>query len=128
MNNQEEKKLDSFIRKAVKDTGLETPSPALKMNIMAAIQRQAASIKYRALIPKWAWLTTALILLFLGVLAIANPMGLTGLPVDLFPWELSWSWGEFSPLAVYGTAVFVVMAVIQIVFLKRKIDQRFYNN
>lgn len=128
MSSQEEKQLDDFIRNVVVDAGLEKPGPELKANIMAQLQRRYSRVVYRSLISKKGWAILAVSLVVFVILVWLNPFGVKALNIDLFPWDLSNVFGQASQTTIYAVIIFGVMMLLQLYYLKRRIDRTYRNN
>ncbi|THD65782.1 hypothetical protein E7Z59_14440 [Robertkochia marina] len=125
MSTQEEKEMDDFIRKMVVDTGLEKPSPDLKSSIMKGLKKKYSGVVYRSLISKKGWGLMFISLAAYIAFAFYNPFGVESIGVDLFPWDLSGLFGQSSTVTLSAIGIFGFMMVIQVLLLKRMLDQDF---
>ena len=125
MSTEEEKQLDEFIRKMVTDTGLEKPGPDLKNNIMRGLKKRYSRVVYRSLIPRKAWVVLAVSLVVFVGFALYNPLGIGAMNIDLFPWDLGTLFGSVSMITLSAFVIFGVMMLLQVLLLKRRIDQNY---
>lgn len=125
MSTQEEEQLDDFIRKMVVDSGLERPSPDLKRSIMKGLKKKYSGVVYRSLISKKAWGIMFIALVTFMVFAFYNPFGVESIGIDLFPWDLSGLFGQSSTVTLSAVGIFGFMMVVQVLLLKRRLDQDF---
>ena len=125
MSTQEEEQLDDFIRKMVVDSGLERPSPDLKRSIMKGLKKKYSGVVYRSLISKKAWGIMFIALVTFMVFAFYNPFGVESIGIDLFPWDLNGLFGQSSTVTLSAVGIFGFMMVVQVLLLKRRLDQDF---
>lgn len=125
MSTQEEKQFDDFIRKMVVDTGLETPSPDLKRSILKGLKKKYSGVTYKSLISKKSWVIMVVSLLLFITFIFYNPLAVESMGVDLFPWDLSSLFRKSSTVTLSAVAILGVMMVIQVLLLKRRLDQGF---
>ena len=127
MGTQEEKQFDDFIRKIVRDTGLEQPVPDLRNNIMLQIRSTYSRTANRALIPKSGWAILTFALAAFSGLVYYNPLGVKALAFEVFPRDLGDYFGEPSSVTLYAVIVLGLMMCLQVVLLKRRIERTYEN-
>jgi len=120
------RKEDEILKKLVKDSGLEEPSPGFKSKLMDTIQQKAdQKVIYRPLISVKVWIGLAAV--FIGVVLISVLFPSTGiLPdfgIDISQFEPGFSIPkpEFSKTFVYGV-IFMSLFLFQIPFLKKFVE------
>lgn len=136
MEANKEKKLDNFIRKSVKEIGLESPSvnftKTLLTKIEVSAQKETTTV-YKPLISKVGWGVLAVILLALSGLAIygrgdtklawLEKMNMGALPklqlMDALPNF------AISNIFFYGLLIFGLFALIQLVLFKQRLDRQY---
>ena len=139
MEENKDKNLDNFVRKSVKQAGLESPSDNFTTTLLAKIEasNQKVSITaYRPLISKVGWGALATIVVALSIfawfgrvdtkLAWLEKMNMGALPqldfLDKMP-SLA-----LSNIILYGLLVFGVFAVFQVLFLRQRLNSHYAKN
>lgn len=139
MEENRDKQLDDFVKKVVKNAGLEAPSDDFTQSIMSKIAAQnekSMVTRYKPLISKTSWLVLAGIAIFLSVYII---FGNSDLNVSWIPsiTELATNnIGIMNTLEnlrlpntlVYGLTGFTLFIYVQIAFLKKHLESRYTLN
>lgn len=139
MEENRDKQFDDFVKKVVKNAGLETPSDDFTQNIMSKIIAQnekSIATHYKPLISNTSWLVLAVIAILLLVYII---FGNSDLNVSWIPSidELSSNdIGIMNALEnlrlpntlVYGLTGLALFIYVQIVFLKKHLESRYTVN
>lgn len=133
---EENKKLDDFVRKTVKEVGLEKPSLEFTDSVLSRIQthsEKSTVFDYQPLLSKRVWLIVgSLISLVFAYLIFGNPkMGdvwfsiarlnrftqfnLSGIVPDL----------AVSNTFIYGFIIFTFFMMIQVLIIKQRFDKRY---
>lgn len=136
MEANKENKLDELLSKSVREAGLESPSADFTKSLLseiALIEKRASATAYKPLISKVGWVSMALVVLVLSVLARYSKL------------EIQFSWLEkintgalpklrlmevlpkmaVSNILLYSIMIFAIFAVIQMVFLKQRLDRQY---
>lgn len=139
MEENKDKQLDDFVKKVVKNTGLETPSDDFTQSIMSKIVAQnekSMATRYKPLISKTSWLVLASIALFLLAYAIFGNLDLnvSWIPRidEVAPVEIRF----FNTLAnlqlpntlVYSLTGLTFFIYVQIILLKKHLENRYAIN
>lgn len=139
MEENRDKQLDDFVKKVVKNAGLEAPSDDFTQSIMSKIAAQnekSMVTRYKPLISKTSWLVLAGIAIFLSVYII---FGNSDLNISWIPsiTELATNnIGIMNTLEnlrlpntlVYGLTGFTLFIYVQIAFLKKHLESRYTLN
>ncbi|WP_430968717.1 hypothetical protein [Spongiimicrobium sp. 2-473A-2-J] len=135
MEENKEKELDALLKKTVKEAGLEQPSMDFTATVLSKISETAPTTArvYRPLISKGAWLL--LLLAVLGVFAYSllgngdlSFMGLSDVRWSEhlnFDFLEQWTQWKISNIFVYGTLGLTLFVCLQVVLLKRHLDNRY---
>jgi len=139
MEENKDKQLDDFVKKVVKNTGLETPSDDFTQSIMSKIVAQnekSMATRYKPLISKTSWLVLGSIALFLLAYAIFGNLDLnvSWIPRidEVAPVEIRF----FNTLAnlqlpntlVYSLTGLTFFIYVQIILLKKHLENRYAIN
>ena len=136
MEVDKNKELDDFIRKSVKEVGLERPSEAFTASLLDKIEtaaQQHSVTTYKPLISKFGWVMLSIIVLGLSLFALNHKldiqlawlekMNMGAIPklqlADAIPNM------DISNIFLYSLLIFAVFATIQIVFLKQRMDKQY---
>lgn len=136
---EDDKNLDNFIRKSVKDIGLEKPTEGFTELILSKIQpstQVSPAFVYEPLLSKKAWFLMLLIVAAIFVYVIYGQ----------FEQETTWLWmaklndlasfnlfGKIPNIPISNTFVYGMLAVtffvcIQILILKNRVDKAYNFN
>ena len=133
METNSDKKFDAFLKKAVKETGLDSPSENFTAILLSKIDEQTV---YSPLISKSIWGVLAIC-----VLSIFTFIVLTGQSSEV-SWFYSLNWEglaaidllnkfptfDVSNTVVYGFVILAFFIGIQVVLLKHHFDKRYAIN
>ncbi|MEX0290022.1 MAG: hypothetical protein AB3N14_13010, partial [Flavobacteriaceae bacterium] len=136
MDETKEKNLDSFMRKSVKELGLEAPSSEFTKKILAKIEvadQKNSMTAYTPLISRWGWGILVAIVGILSAVVLFNEgdaelawlekMNMGALPdlefLDALP-ELA-----VSNTLFYSLLIFAFFAVLQVLVIKQRLDERY---
>lgn len=127
--------LDDFIKRAVKEAGLESPSLHFTDEVLQKVQvisQKSPTAVYHPLIPKTVWWT--LVVAFIGILCYAvlgnGNTKSEWIPNLDFAWFSNWNiWDSIPVISVSDTVIFSAVAIgfliaMQLVVLKRYMDSR----
>jgi hypothetical protein len=139
MEENKDKQLDDFVKKVVKNIGLETPSDHFTQSIMSKIaaQKENSTITiYKPLISKTGWLVLAAITLFLFAFIIFGNLDLNVGWLPSIDRVASYKIGFFDTLKqlrlpntlVYGLMGLTFFIYVQIIFLKKHLENRYATN
>ena len=134
VNNENE--LDDLIRKSVKTVGLDSPSADFTKNLISKIEMSSeleSITTYKPLISKAGWVIMAVIVLALSVFALDYKLDI------LLAWLDKMNFGALPELHLlevlpqlaisniffYGLFIFAIFALIQMVFLKQRLDKQY---
>ena len=136
---EEDKELDNFIRKSIKDIGLEKPTEGFTDLILSKIRANtqvSATFVYKPLISKTVWFLILLLVITIFLSVIFGQ----------FEQETTWLWltklndlasfnlfGKIPNLPISNTFVYGIVAVaffvcIQTLILKKQIDKAYSFN
>ena len=133
---EENKKLDDFIRKTIKEVGLEKPSPNFTNLVLSKIQAEeekAAIFQFQPILSKKVWfiIIGGVIALFayllLGDLEIENPWFSISRLNQLTAYDLSVTIPDLpvSSTFIYGFLIFTFFVVVQVFMLKQSVNRSF---
>jgi hypothetical protein len=138
MQENNEIKFDAFIRKRIKEEGLEQPSMGFTHTLLTKIGKESKSVfdkNYQPLISKPIWYMVALILITaFGVLILGDfdsePVWFRQLMVKVSEFNLV---GELPEIAVSRTYVYAFMGLaifmgVQVYLLKNHFEKRYFMN
>lgn len=139
MEVNKDKQLNDFVKKIIKTAGLETPSDGFTQNIMSKIvaeEEKRTIIKYKPLISKTSWFVLAAlaVLLFAFVIFGNLDLNISWLPgIDqLVPNKIgfldSMSEIHFPNTLVYGLSGLALFIYVQLIFLKKHLENRYALN
>jgi len=127
---ENDKNVEQFIEKVIKETSLETPSFDFTSKVMAQVAlEQSKTIAYKPLISKTTWIA-----LFTGIAAVLAYAFFGGSPENKLDINISAFFSEqisglipnlhFSDVTTYSVLIIAVMALVQIQLLKHYFDKR----
>ena len=127
---ENDKNVEQFIEKVMKETSLETPSFDFTSKVMAQVAlEQSKTIAYKPLISKTTWIA-----LFTGIAAVLAYAFFGGSPENKLDINISAFFSErisglipnlhFSDVTTYSVLIIAVMALVQIQLLKHYFDKR----
>ena len=127
---ENDKNVEQFIEKVIKETSLETPSFDFTSKVMAQVAlEQSKTITYKPLISKTTWIA-----LFTGIAAVLAYAFFGGSPENKLDINISAFFSErisglipnlhFSDVTTYSVLIIAVMALVQIQLLKHYFDKR----
>lgn len=136
MEENKERNLDNFVRKSVKEVGLERPSDSFTETLLAKIeasQQKVSVTAYKPLISKAGWFVLALVVTGLSALVLfgnvdtrlawLEKMNMGAIPkiefLDALP-SLA-----VSNTILYSLLIFAIFAIFQVVLLKQRLDRRY---
>lgn len=134
MENSKEKEWDEFLKKTVKQAGLESPSPNFTNTVLSRIEAQKrGAVGYTPLISRTAWSIMGLLVLVFFGFAI---WGDSEMEVPRWvPFDMEGLLNErviekFQMLQLSNTVLYGVMALaffitIQVILLKNQVNRRF---
>ncbi len=133
---EENKKLDDFIRKAIKEVGLEKPSLDFTDLVLSKIQTEeekSAVFKFQPILSKKTWfiIICAIITLFayllLGDLEMESPWFSISQLNRLTAYNLSATLPDLpiSSTFIYGFLIFTFFVVVQVFMLKQRVNRSF---
>jgi hypothetical protein len=136
MEENKDKQLNDFVKKIVRSAGLETPSDGFTQNIMSKIvvqEEKTTAIKYKPLISKRSWLILAAITIILFTYIIFGKLDLS---ISWLPNINSVTLNKIgfmevlSQIHLPNTAVYALIGImlffyVQIIYMKRHLDNRF---
>lgn len=139
MEENKDKQLDDFVKKVVKNIGLETPSDHFTQSIMSKIaaQKENSTVTiYKPLISKTGWLVLAAITLFLFAFIIFGNLDLNVGWLPSIDQVASYKIDFFDTLKqlnlpntlVYGLMGLTFFIYVQIIFLKKHLENRYATN
>lgn len=139
MEENKDKQLNDFVKKIVRSAGLETPSDGFTQNIMSKIAVQEAkttAIKYKPLISKRSWLILAAITIILFTYIIFGKLDLSisWLPniysviLNKIGFMEALSQIHLPNTAVYALIGILLFFYVQIIFLKKHLENRYALN
>lgn len=139
MEVNKDKQLNDFVKKIIKTAGLETPSDGFTQNIMSKIvaeEEKRTTIQYKPLISKTSWFVLAAfaVLLFAFIIFGNLDLNISWLPgIDqLVPNKIgfldSMSEIHFPNTLVYGLSGLVLFIYVQLIFLKKHLENRYALN
>lgn len=135
MEENKEKEFDALLRKTVKEAGLEQPSMDFTASVLSKIAETAPTEArlHRPLISKGTWLLS--LFAALGVLAYSllgngdlNFMGLSNVRWGEylnFDFLDQWTQWNISNTFLYGILGLALFVCLQVVLLKRHMDNRY---
>ena len=127
---ENDKNVEQFIEKVMKETSLEMPSFDFTSKVMAQVAlEQSKTITYKPLISKTTWMA-----LFTGIAAVLAYAFFGGSPENKLDINISAFFSEripgfipnlhFSDVTTYSVLIIAVMALVQIQLLKHYFDKR----
>jgi len=136
---EEDKKLDDFIRKSIKDIGLESPSVDFSDLIQAKILTNtnlSPHLTYKPLLPKTVWV---FVVLFVAVIFAHAVFGQPELQTTWFSMAQLNKLASFNILGkipiipisstlVYGILTFTIFVWVQILIIKKRVDKHYNFN
>ena len=133
---EENKKLDHFIRKSIKNVGLENPPTDFTDSVMSKIQSSTevnAVFVYKPLLSKFVWLVIlSIVALVFAYVILASPIvETTWFSIAQLNQMITFNVSgkipnfEVSSISVYGISIFTLFAVLQIFMVKQRIDKHF---
>jgi hypothetical protein len=136
MKENRNKELDDFVRKVVKEAGLEKPSLNFTETLLSKIDASGPIVDatlYKPLISKMGWGITSLIIVGLCALAV---FGKVDTPIVLLDKISLITYAkdsfldavrplELSDTMSYSILIFLVFIMIQIALLKYRLDRRY---
>lgn len=132
---EENKELDDFIRKSVKELGLEKPSVDFTDTVLSKIhlESQKTVLRHQPLFSKTTWFVVLSLVSFIFVYAIFGGSGsestlLAAVELNkLTSINLSLNLPKFSlPAAfIYGSVVVTFFVWIQVFLVKKQLDKRY---
>lgn len=139
MEENRDKQLDDFVKKVVKNAGLEAPSDDFTQSIMSKIAAQnekSMVTRYKPLISKTSWLVLAGIAIFLSVYIIFGNSDLNVSWIPSITELVTNNIGIMNTLEnlrlpntlVYGLTGFTLFIYVQIAFLKKHLESRYTLN
>lgn len=125
----ENKNIDQFTAKVLKDAGLETPSLDFLANVMEEVSKEKATIKaYKPLISKVGWFTIAALFFVFGFVLWRFSLGVS----IIGDWNLSSLLAKKYDLNVtiprtYAYCFFflLVFVIIQVNVIKKQFEKNF---
>lgn len=132
MNENEDKQLENLVKKAMKQSALETPSFDFTSNLMSKVEnmKQSTATIYQPLISKhmWFWIFTGFVAFIAYVIFITKPEASAWFStfdiLDIEKISNVFSRIQLSRIVIYATVFFIVMLLIQIPLLKNYFDKR----
>ena len=133
MEENNNKQLDAFLKKQIKELPLESPSKNFTANIMSALHAESAlsHIKYKPLISKKIWLAVAAVVVAVLFIPFQKQEGglLEKVSIDFsFIDKLNFGGAleglSVSSTAFYGLLFFAIMIFVQVVYLKGYFDKK----
>lgn len=139
MEENKEKQLDDFVKKVVKNAGLEAPSDDFTQSIMSKIVAQnekSMVTRYKPLISKTSWLVLAFIAIFLLVYVIFGNSDLNVSWIPSINEVATDNIGFIKTLEnlrlpntlLYSLTGLTLFIYVQIVFLKKHLESRYTTN
>ncbi|MEE9361328.1 MAG: hypothetical protein V3U92_01880 [Cellulophaga sp.] len=144
MDKDENIKLEAFVKKAVKEIGLEQPSANFMDNLLAKIEvEESADLKiaYTPLISKRIWGLVAVVIL--GIFGfvffnenptdvtwmyLANLNGLAEYKVFQLFSDISFADIHLSKTFVYGMVILSLLVCVQVLYLKKYFIKEYYSD
>lgn len=139
MEDNKDKQLNDFVKKIVKSAGLETPSDGFTQNIMSKIAAQegkSSATVYQPLISKTSWLILATITLVLFTYVIFGKLDLSigwlpninSVTLNKIGFMEALSQIHLPNTAVYALIGIMLFFYVQIIFLKKHLENRYSLN
>jgi hypothetical protein len=133
MDKQEDKKLEDFVDRIIRETSLESPSADFTKNLMQKIESERARevFTYKPILPKpvLVGFFAAFVALMAYVILQYGSLDGTGW-LDKVQWEPNfkpmWSWMEqytSSKVLVYAVLLFGFLFFAQVPWLKKHLDR-----
>ena len=139
METNRDKEFDVFLKKAVKEAGLESPSDNFTSSLLAKIGEQtvySTVSRNKPLIPRYVWLVLVLAVSSVFTFVVAEGQG------GEIGWFSGLGWNGFvdtdllskfqipniSNTVVYGFVILAIFMGIQVVLLKHHFDKRYAIN
>ncbi len=134
MEKSKEEELEIFIKKTIKEVGVETPSPNFTDSVLANISRQvtAEKVPYAPIISKTKWFWTIILLVgaVVSVMFTETSLNLPWLASFEIPSLSNGILNSISSLKISNTYLYGVVGVtffvtVQVFVLKNYINKRY---
>ncbi|UOB18011.1 hypothetical protein [Abyssalbus ytuae] len=123
---KDDKNIEKFTQQLFEEMGLEKPSSSFVSNVMNAVEASSEkSIKYKPLISKKGWIGIGMCFTGFVIWAFQHPLKTSLVPKLDMHFNLNFlNHMNISDTLIYGASILAVMFIIQLIFLKNRLDKQ----